>query len=160
MKNFAVIELKFADASDLTSVCAIGLAIVGENEQINRKYWLVKPPKMNFTNSSMAEHGITVAHVANKPDFEKLWPVLHNLVENLKVFGINANFEETLSALYAHFELKDKLQISLLEKYLKENFDLDFTSVKELAQKANLQYIPHQTAENSAVCAQYLITAS
>lgn len=90
--DFVAIDFETAN-SKLNSACSVGIVAVENNEIVEKKYFLIKPPILRFDAENIAIHGITEADVANKAYFSGVWEEMKPyLSENLLV-AHNAAFD-------------------------------------------------------------------
>ena len=71
------------------SICQVGLVRV-ENDVITKQLSiLVQPPDNYYWNRFIDIHGITPAHTANAPTFDKVWSQIEPFIENENVVAHN-----------------------------------------------------------------------
>ena len=71
MPRFAAIDFETADPGR-DSACALAVVRVHGTTIVRRTTWLIRPPRRQFHFTDI--HGITWAHVADKPTFGQLGP--------------------------------------------------------------------------------------
>lgn len=90
--DFVAIDFETAN-SKLNSACSVGIVAVENNEIVDKKYFLIKPPIIGFDAENIAIHGITEADVVNEAYFGEIWEEMKlYLSENLLV-AHNATFD-------------------------------------------------------------------
>lgn len=90
--DFVTIDFETA-TSARDSPCEIGLTFVQDGQIIETKSWLIKPIYEQFDYFNILIHGIRPEHVADKPEFNELWPEIKPLVENKFLIAHNAGFD-------------------------------------------------------------------
>jgi len=75
------------------SACALGVALVEDNQVVERRSWLIRPPTLDFNPYNIMIHGITAADVSSAPSFDLLWPSITALLEGRTVVAHNASFD-------------------------------------------------------------------
>ncbi|MCE5286683.1 MAG: hypothetical protein LLG02_12665 [Pelosinus sp.] len=90
--DFVAIDFETAN-NDLCSACSIGLAAVNNNEIVEKKYYLIKPPTGKFDKVNTKIHGLTAEDVADAADFSGVWPEIAPYLENNLVVAHNAKFD-------------------------------------------------------------------
>ena len=73
------------------SVCQMGVVVVRNNEIVDKKDFLIRPPYKNFTNSDI--HGITFEEVKYSPTFVKLWRQTKLYIANNTIAAYNLFFD-------------------------------------------------------------------
>ena len=76
-----------------SSACAIGLAVVKNNEIVHKNSWLIRPPKNRFSLFNISIHGIEPDDVRDAPEFKDLWPALSPYFDGGHVIAHNAGFD-------------------------------------------------------------------
>ena len=94
--NFIALDFETANFKR-QSVCAIGLAIVENNEIVKTIYKLIKPTPNYYENINMSIHGIKPEMTENEKTFDELWDEIKIYFENKTIVAHNAAFD--LSAL-------------------------------------------------------------
>jgi DNA polymerase-3 subunit epsilon len=69
--TFVAIDFETADYGR-DSACAVGLVRVEGGEIMDRRAWLIRPPRRHFVFTYI--HGITWPMVACQPEFSGVWP--------------------------------------------------------------------------------------
>ena len=89
--TFTAIDFEIAN-DNRNSVCSVGLTVVRNGEVSGRHGWLVRPPELRFMEFLMELHKITPSQVRDKPEFNRIWPELSDLIEGPLV-AHNASFD-------------------------------------------------------------------
>ncbi|QVL32556.1 3'-5' exonuclease [Telmatocola sphagniphila] len=71
--RFLAIDFETAD-NGRDSACAVGLVRFVGGEIVDRKQFLIRPPRRNILYTYI--HGIKWEHVKDQPNFAELWPLL------------------------------------------------------------------------------------
>ena len=74
--TFVAIDFETADHRP-DSACAVGLIRAFGSTIVERKYYLIRPPRQSFFFTPV--HNITWEHVQRQPTFEVLWPRIRKL---------------------------------------------------------------------------------
>jgi DNA polymerase-3 subunit epsilon len=91
--DFIAIDFEIANSS-YGSACSLGLVGVKDNAVVEEKYYLIKPPGMNFGAKEMEIHKITPETVSNSPLFSELWKeISHYFDGNSIIIAHNAVFD-------------------------------------------------------------------
>jgi DNA polymerase III subunit epsilon len=91
MPRFAAIDFETADPGR-DSACALAVVRVHGTTIVRRTTWLIRPPRRQFHFTDI--HGITWAHVADKPTFGQLWPEIQAELAGLDFLAAhNAPFD-------------------------------------------------------------------
>lgn len=100
--DFIAIDFETATAlSD--SACSLGLVFVDNLQIIDKKYYLIKPPNLDFDNSNIDIHGITPDMVRDSHCFSDVWLRIKNYFngDNL-IVAHNSSFD--MSVLWCCLE--------------------------------------------------------
>jgi DNA polymerase III subunit epsilon len=91
---FVALDFETADyGSD--SACALAMVRVEGSAIVERRYSLIRPPRVSFTFSYI--HGITWPHVKDQPIFADLWPGMSGLLDGASfVAAHNAGFDRNV----------------------------------------------------------------
>jgi DNA polymerase-3 subunit epsilon len=87
------ISIDFETSNSQQCACAIGLALVLNNNIVDEHYTLINPERpfgRNFTNI----HGIAEAHVVDSPIFPDVWATLARYFNRYPVVAHNALFDK------------------------------------------------------------------
>lgn len=87
-------------------MCALGIVRVENGEIAEKRYWLIRPPRLYFHPANIAVHGIKPADVAQKPEFGDLWENIEPYLEGQAVVAHNAPFDfRVLKAVLQTYEI-------------------------------------------------------
>lgn len=104
--DFICIDFETANEKR-ASVCAIALIYFKNNEIVETKEWLIKPPLGYdyFNPFNIQIHGITPNDVVNSPEFIDVWPEIEPLINNRFLVAHNASFD--ISVLRSILDIYD-----------------------------------------------------
>lgn len=91
-----IVALDFETANaDPGSICAVGLAFIGEDGELRTCGTLVRPPRECswFSRFNIAVHHITPSMVRDAPGWDELWPELAPRLEGATILAHNAAFD-------------------------------------------------------------------
>jgi len=92
--TFAAIDFETADPGR-DSACALGLVRVEGDRIVARAYRLIRPPRPSFSFTWL--HGIAWEHVANEPEFGRVWPPMARFLEDVEFLAAhNASFDASV----------------------------------------------------------------
>ncbi len=163
MADFIALDFETANGYRV-SACAAALVIF-ENGRISKEYhWLIRPPRKfdYFHPFNTRLHGISSRDVADKPQFDELWPEIFSLINN-----------ETLAAHNASFDLTVLRQ--LLDIYNLRYPDLEFLCTCNIARRTwgqlasyslsvvasylGYRFNHHNALDDAEICGKILIEA-
>lgn len=90
--NFVAIDFETAN-EQRNSACELGICVVRDGQVVESKAWLIRPPELRFNSFNTYLHGISAREVADKPEFDALWPELRPYLSNQLVLAHNAGFD-------------------------------------------------------------------
>jgi DNA polymerase-3 subunit epsilon len=90
--NFIAIDFETANERR-NSACELGICVVRNNQVVESKAWLIRPPELRFNSFNTYLHGISAREVIDKPEFDVLWPELLPYLSNQLVVAHNAGFD-------------------------------------------------------------------
>lgn len=85
--RFAAIDFETADRGR-DSACSLAVVVVEGLQVVGKVHFLIRPPRRQFVFSYM--HGITWAHVADKPSFREVWPKAMELLEGVRFIAAHS----------------------------------------------------------------------
>ena len=77
MSNFVAIDFETA-AFSRASACAIGMVHVQDQQIVEEKTLLIRPPSSEFRFTHI--HGLTWNHVRNEPTFVQQWNIIEAML--------------------------------------------------------------------------------
>jgi DNA polymerase-3 subunit epsilon len=108
MVDFIAIDFETANEHQ-ASACAVALVFFENGSILNKYDWLIRPPGgLDYFNPFNTRlHGISSRDVADKPQFNELWPEVYSLINNKILAAHNASFDvRVLSQLLDLYNLK------------------------------------------------------
>jgi DNA polymerase III subunit epsilon len=90
--NFIAIDFETAN-EQRNSACEIGVCVVRNNQVVESKAWLIRPPELRFNSFNTYLHGISAKDVAGQPEFDVLWRELYPYLAGQLVLAHNAGFD-------------------------------------------------------------------
>lgn len=161
--DFIAIDFEIAN-EQLNSACSIGLAYVENNVVVKEKYFLIKPPRLQFNSRFTRIHGITAADVENERSFEEIWDLIKEDFTNHLLVAHNAQFD--MSVLYAclqtyHLDIPD---ISYVCSIAISTHSLQGTKVRQsLKERASYFGVSleehHHAGADARACAEIVIAS-
>jgi len=109
--DFIAVDFETANV-ERSSVCAVGIVLVKNNEVVEKIYRLVRPNPLDFDSFNIEIHGITREQVKDESEFNEVWEDLQPLLGGSK--------------LVAHFASFD---VSVL-RYVLDNYDIDYPNLE------------------------------
>jgi DNA polymerase III subunit epsilon len=160
--DFIAIDFEIAN-SNYNSACSMGLVFVQNNQIIDEKYYVIKPPKMELDEEMSKVHGLTIEDLENAPTFDEVWnEISHYFHEENYIIAHNAQFDMnvlkncliTYSLDIPEFKYIDSITIST-RACRGEGIG---NSLKERAQRFGIAMNNHHNALSDArVCAELVI---
>lgn len=93
MYDFIAIDFETAN-NNLNSACSIGVVAVKNNEIVDKRHYLIKPPTDHFRHENSDIHGITYDHVKDCDQFSCVWGKIQPYFEKTGfVIAHNAQFD-------------------------------------------------------------------
>jgi DNA polymerase-3 subunit epsilon len=97
--DFITIDFEIAN-HEYSSACSLGLALVNNNEIIDKKHFYIQPATLYFNPDMVNIHGITAEHVKDAKKFNEIWDEIKEYFNDSNVFvAHNAQFD--MSVLHA-----------------------------------------------------------
>ncbi|WP_147535239.1 exonuclease domain-containing protein [Bacillus marasmi] len=91
--DFIAIDFEIAN-NNLNSACSLGMIFVDQNQIVDKKYYLIKPPSLIFDEKMAKIHGLTKEDVLNAPKFDEVWQeIKHFFKPGTLVVAHNAQFD-------------------------------------------------------------------
>jgi DNA polymerase-3 subunit epsilon len=156
---FVAIDFETADYQP-DSACAVALVRVEGSRIVQRRHFLIRPPRPTFIFSYL--HGITWEMVATEPTFGELWPELKPLLADVEFLSAhNAPFDRgVLHACCAAHGLKP-LRIPFLctVKLARRTWKLFPTKLPHVCHYLGIPLDHHNAASDAEACARIVIAA-
>jgi DNA polymerase III subunit epsilon len=90
--DFIAIDFEIAN-NKMSSACSLGMAFVDDQKIVDEKYFLIKPPEMEFDSKMIEIHGITPDDVQNAPTFNVVWEEIKQYFQGNTIIAHNAHFD-------------------------------------------------------------------
>jgi DNA polymerase-3 subunit epsilon len=90
--DFVAIDFETAN-EDRRSACAVGVTRVADGRIVGSDSWLIRPPELRFAPINVSIHGITNAHVKDKPPFPERWLPIWEACAGRPLVAHNASFD-------------------------------------------------------------------
>lgn len=151
-KTFTAIDFETANHSG-NSICQVGLVRVERGKIIEQLDLLVKPPDNYYHRIHMGIHGITPAHTAKAPTFNKVWPEIKDFIANQNVVAHNISFDaRVLVNTLSHYKIKTPE----FNRYC--TLKIYGAGLSELSRKYKIELDHHKALSDALACAKlYLI---
>ena len=90
--RYLALDFETGNASPL-SACALGASVFEDNQLVDEKISLIRPPENRYAAFNIGSHGITPEDTAEAPDFAAVWPELAAYLAGRVVVAHNARFD-------------------------------------------------------------------
>lgn len=159
--DFIAIDFETAN-QERDSACELGICIVKNNEIIETKSWLIRPPELYFDSYNVHIHGITEDDVRDKPKFKKLWQEIKPYFEGNNIVAHFASFDisvlrhtfDTYSIPYPEFNYLCSYIVSKKVWQGLLSYDL-----KSLCQLNRIELEHHRALPDAIACANLFLKA-
>lgn len=157
--NFTAIDFETANEKR-NSACSIGITRVENDEIIEEKYYLIKPPEMRFLPQNIWIHNIYPEDVENAKNFDKIWPEIKNYLEEELVIAHNAAFDlsvlrnllDTYNIEYPY--LRYACTVILSQNHIE---DVKNHKLNTLAEYVGHNFKHHHAGEDALACAEIML---
>lgn len=152
MSSFVAIDVETA-TRNRNSVCAIGIVIVNENQIIEKRWILIKPPGNEYENYQIGIHKITPEMTESAPEFSDVYPELRRYLKNNSVVCHNALFDlDVISQTMHHHNIDEDLNIDC-------NCTLNIfgASLDECCYKYGISLNHHDPLSDAEACAKLFL---
>jgi DNA polymerase III subunit epsilon len=146
------------------SICAVGIAVIENNNITDTKYWLVKPhPQYSYFDPfNVMIHGIEKKDVKDAPEFDSIYQQIRPLFKNAVVVAHNAAFD--MSALRHALDLYKILypEIDYICTYktaLKTWSGLENYKLDTVCKFIKHDFVHHNAQEDATACGKILLAA-
>lgn len=159
--EYTVIDFETANSKH-SSACALGVALIRNNEIAERKYWLIRPRELYFDPFNVSIHGITEDDVKGEPEFDQLYKSIGQYLENKIVIAHNASFD--LSVLRKVFD-EYGIEYPKLEYYCTRVISkkvwpqLSSYSLDTIASLLEIDFKHHYAMDDASACAEIALRA-
>jgi DNA polymerase-3 subunit epsilon len=94
LKNsFVAIDFETAIAHH---ICSVGIVTVEEGEIVEEFHTLIRPPNNEYNWRNVQVHGISERHTANSPNFQQIYPEIHNRLFGKMIVAHNESFDRNV----------------------------------------------------------------
>ena len=157
--NFVAIDFETANEKRY-SACSIGVTKVVDNEIVDEKYWLIKPPEMRFVPQNLWIHGICPEMVENEKTFDLIWEEIKPYIEENLVVAHNATFDiSVLRSLLDYYKIEYPNFYYVCTVMLSKNHipNLKNHKLNTLAEYVGHEFKHHHAGEDATACAKVMI---
>jgi len=146
------------------SVCQVALIYFKNDEIIDEKSWLVKPPcEYNYFNQlNIQIHNIKPEDVKNAPEFNELWSEIKPLIEGKMIVAHNAPFDvSVLRSLIDYYNLDfGNFNFICTCNVARKTWDnqINYT-LKNIANQLGYIFKHHDAHDDARVCGKILLDA-
>jgi DNA polymerase-3 subunit epsilon len=159
-KNFVAIDFETADQGR-DSACAVGLVTVVNGKIVKRESHLIRPPRSGFMFTYI--HGIEWSHVAKKPTFAELWPMLKKSLAGADYLAAhNASFDKgVLNTCCAAARVKvPAAPFICTVKLARRAWDIRPTKLPDVCRHLGLKLKHHDALSDAEACANIVLAAA
>lgn len=95
--DFTAVDIETAQPPYIKEkyICQIGIVVVRDLQIVDRLLYLVQPLGNEYEPSTIKIHHITPEMTADKPTFDKIWPLIEQYFYETNVVAHNSNFDES-----------------------------------------------------------------
>lgn len=160
MSTFLAIDFETAN-KQADSACAVGLVWVEHNQIVQQDYYLIRPPKNNFSFTYI--HGIRWEDVVNKADFGTLWSSIKDDLRDVEFIAAhNASFDK--GVLYAccdtYSVTRPKQEFICTVRLAREIWGIYPTKLPNICEYLGIELNHHQALSDAEACACIIIAAN
>jgi len=154
--DFIAIDFETAN-QDRNSACEIAVCVVKDDEIVEHKSWLIRPPELWFDPWNSSIHGLSEQDVVDKPKFNKLWEEVKPYFEGNVLVAHFASFDlsvlrHTLDTYHIKYPQLSYLCTYTLSKRIWNGFpSYDLFS---LCQHHQIEFEHHRALPDSIACAK------
>jgi len=160
--RFAAIDFETASGS-AASACSLGIAVVEGEAIVRRKQWLIRPPSLYFSPFNIRVHGITPEMVAERPEFDALWPEIESEIGERVLVAHNAAFDMgVLRATMQRYDVWSTKMRFLCSCALSRRCwpELERHSLDALAREFGINFRHHDAEEDAMAAALVVLRAA
>jgi DNA polymerase III subunit epsilon len=155
--NFVAIDFETADRRP-DSACAIGMVRVQESKVVERRHFLIRPPRSFFEFTWV--HGITWSDVKDQPTFLELWPHCESIFKGSEFFvAHNASFDRgVLRACCGAAEIEyPSLEFVCTMRLARKQWGVRPTRLPNVCDFLGLSLNHHNALSDAEACAQIML---
>lgn len=142
------------------SACAIGLVLVENNQIIDQRSYLIRPPQNWFVFTDI--HGLTWKDVKDEPAFDKVWDKISHYWEGID-FAVahNSSFDSSvLKACCEHYRIeKPDVNFLCTVKIARQLWNIFPTKLPDVCSRFNIPLNHHDALSDTLACANIMINA-
>ncbi len=145
------------------SACQLAAVVVHEGNIVERKAWLIRPPRMFFSARNVEIHGIRPEHVADQPTLAEIWTQLHSLVDGQVLLAHNARFDigVLVASLLAHDVACPNLEFSCTRMLARRAWPGQASyGLKPLGNWLGIDFRHHDALEDAVCCARIALAVA
>lgn len=137
--DFTAVDVETAQSPYVKEryICQIGLVVVRNLQIIDRIEYLVQPLNNEYDPNTINCHHITPEMTADKPTFDKIWPLIESYFLDTNIVAHNSSFDESTIRFN-------------LEYYL--GIDYSFNLQNRISRFIDTRYVYGQSASLSNIC--------
>ena len=153
------IDFETADF-EAESACALGLVSVSDGKIVDRRGFLIKPPRNSFTFTYL--HGISWLDVENERTFKERWAEISNLVKTADILAAhNAGFDrKVLYSCCSYYGVDAPVKPFLCTvKLARALWNLRPTTLPDVCRHLDIQLDHHNAAADALACAKIIQAA-
>jgi DNA polymerase-3 subunit epsilon len=142
------------------SACAIGLVLVENNEIIEKRSYLIKPPQKWFVFTDI--HGLTWDDVKDEPTFDIVWEKIKHYWEGIDfVVAHNSSFDSSvLRACCDHYSIKSpNISFHCTVRISRQLWGIHPTKLPDVCSRFKIPLNHHDALSDTLACAQIMIQA-
>lgn len=157
--NFVAIDFETANEKR-NSACSVGITKVIDNEIVEEKYWLIKPPEMRFVPQNLWIHGIRPEDVENEKTFKELWSEIYDYIDGNLIVAHNASFDmSVLRSLLDYYNIDYPecyycCTVTLSQNHIR---NLKNHKLNTVAEFVGHNFKHHHAGEDATACAKVMI---
>lgn len=159
MSNFVAIDFETA-AFSRASACAIGMVHVQDQQIVEEKTLLIRPPSREFRFTHI--HGLTWQDVRNESTFLQHWRIIEDFIHRGDfLVAHNASFDRgVLGGCCEHYGLPDpRLPFVCTVQLARRQWDIRPTRLPDVCHYLGIELQHHDAASDSRACARIVIAA-
>jgi DNA polymerase-3 subunit epsilon len=159
LSSFVAIDFETA-AYSRSSACAIGMVHVRDQEIVEEKSLLIRPPGREFYFTHI--HGLTWEHVRNEPSFGEHWEVIEEFIHRGDFLAAhNASFDRgVLGGCCETYAVANPVLPFLCTVQLaRRQWDIRPTRLPDVCRYLGIDLKHHDAASDSRACAKIVIAA-
>ena len=157
--NFLAIDFETADYGP-DSACALGLVKVEDANIVERKFFLIKPPRKDFYFSYL--HGIQWDDVKDQPTFRGLWPEIKRMMGGVDFLAAhNARFDRgVLRTCCERARVRvPQIEFQCTMLLARRLWNIYPTRLPDVCRYFNIPLNHHDAASDTEACARIMIEA-